>query len=320
MKKTILAAIVAFTTLGANAQNPIIHTCFSTDPAPMVYGDRVYVFTGHDEEGADFFWMNEWRLFSSADMVNWTDHGCPLAQCDLSWADDRAWAPQCIERNGKFYLYVPVHSRISRGMAIGVAVADKIEGPYKDPLGKPLFENGSWDHIDPTVMIEEDGQAYLYWGNPRLYSVKLNEDMISYNKEVGIQKVPMTEEAFAKGSHDTGTTYGEGPWFYKRNGLYYMVFAAFAEGEKRNEHLAYSTSKSPTGPWVYGGVLMNEGPCFTNHPGIADFKGHSYLFYHTDELPGGSLFHRSVCVAEFTYNADGSIKTVDKCDGVGKIE
>ena len=167
MKKTILAVILAITTLGANAQNPVIHTCFSTDPAPMVYGDRVYVFTGHDEEGADFFWMNEWRLFSSADMVNWTDHGCPLAQGDLSWADDRAWAPQCIERNGKFYLYVPVHSRISRGMAIGVAVADKIEGPYKDPLGKPLFENGSWDHIDPTVMIDADGQAYLYWGNPR---------------------------------------------------------------------------------------------------------------------------------------------------------
>ena len=167
MKKTILAIIVAVTTLSVNAQNPVIHTCFSTDPAPMVYGDRVYVFTGHDEEGADFFWMNEWRLFSSADMVNWTDHGCPLAQGDLSWADDRAWAPQCIERNGKFYLYVPVHSRISRGMAIGVAVADKIEGPYKDPLGKPLFENGSWDHIDPTVMIDADGQAYLYWGNPR---------------------------------------------------------------------------------------------------------------------------------------------------------
>ena len=88
------------------AQNPIAQTCFSTDPAPMVSGDRLYVFTGHDEENADFFWMNEWRLFSTADMVNWTDHGCPLSQCDFKWADDRSWAPQCIERNGKFYLYV----------------------------------------------------------------------------------------------------------------------------------------------------------------------------------------------------------------------
>ena len=144
--------------------------------------------------------------------------------------------------------------------------------------------------------------------------------MISYDKKAGVQKIPMTIEAFAKGSHNTGTTYGEGPWFYKRNGLYYMVYAAFAEGEKRNEHLAYSTSKSPTGPWIYGGVLMEEGPCFTNHPGIADFKGHSYLFYHTDQLPGGSLFHRSVCVAEFKYNDDGSISTIAKCDGVNKID
>ena len=98
-----------------------------------------------------------------------------------------------------------------------------------------------------------------------------------------------------------------------------MVYAAFAEG-KNIEHLAYSTSKSPTGPWVYGGVLMTDKDgVFTNHPGIADFKGHSYLFYHTGQLPGGSLFHRSVCVAEFKYNDDGSINTIEKCDGVNAI-
>ena len=98
-----------------------------------------------------------------------------------------------------------------------------------------------------------------------------------------------------------------------------MVYAAFGVG-KQNEHLAYSTSDSPTGPWKYGGVLMTEeGGVFTNHPGIADFKGHSYLFYHTGDLPGGSLFHRSVCVAEFTYNEDGTINPIPKCDGVEKI-
>ena len=130
----------------------------------------------------------------------------------------------------------------------------------------------------------------------------------------------MTEESFAKGSHDTGTSYGEGPWFYKRNGLYYMVYAAFGVG-KKDEHLAYSTSTTPTGPWKYGGVLMTEeGGVFTNHPGIADFKGHSYLFYHTGDLPGGSLFHRSVCVAEFSYNEDGTINTIPKCNGVSRIK
>ncbi|MBR5377001.1 MAG: family 43 glycosylhydrolase, partial [Lachnospiraceae bacterium] len=173
--------------------------------------------------------------------------------------------------------------------------------------------------IDPTVYIDDDGQAYLYFGNPELRYVLLNRDMVSYDKKTGIVRVPMTEDAFGKGSHDTGTSYGEGPWFYKRNGIYYMVYAAFAVGE-HDEHLAYSTSVSPTGPWTYGGVLMTtEGGVFTNHPGIAEFKGHSYLFYHTGQLPGGSLFHRSVCVAEFTYNNDGTIATISKSEGVHQI-
>ena len=216
-------------------------------------------------------------------------------------------------------MYCPVHKR-GGGVCIAVGVADTPVGPFKD-IGHPLVEEGEgdWNDIDPTVFIDDDGQAYLYFGNPELRYVLLNEDMVSYKGDV--QKIPMTVESFAKGSHMTGTSYGEGPWFYKRNGIYYMVFAGFLgeKGEKHNEYFGYSTSKSPTGTWVYGGVLMEEGPCFTNHPGVCDFKGHSYLFYHTDELPGGSLFHRSVCVAEFKYNADGSIDTVAKCKGVKGI-
>lgn len=303
--------------------NPICKTRYTADPAPLVVGDTLYLFTTHDEDELinDFYTMRDWSCFSTKDMVNWTDHGTVFSLDDIAWADDRAWAPQCWERNGKFYLYCPVHKAgKDTGMAIAVGVADRPEGPYRD-IGAPLIDEGDWNDIDPTVFVDDDGQAYLYFGNPELRYVLLNEDMVSYNKEVGIQKIPMTTEAFNEGSHYTGTSYGEGPWFYKRNGLYYMVFAGFAgkKGDKRNEHFAYSTSKSPTGPWVYGGVLMEEGPCFTNHPGICDFKGHSYLFYHTDELPGGSLFHRSVCVAEFTYNADGSIDTIDKCSEIKKI-
>ena len=302
--------------------NPICRSIYTADPAPMVYGDTLYLYTTHDEDELinNFYTMFDWKCFSTKDMVNWTDHGTIFSLDDIEWADDRAWAPQCIERNGKFYLYCPVHKK-DGGMAIAVGISDSSVGPFKD-LGYPLVDEGDWNDIDPTVFIDDDGQAYLYFGNPELRYVKLNEDMISYDETVGVGRIPMTAESFAKGSHMTGTTYGEGPWFYKRDGIYYMVYAAFAaaaEGEHRNEHFAYSTSTGPTGPWVYGGVLMEEGPCFTNHPGICDFKGHSYLFYHTDELPGGSLFHRSVCVAEFKYNTDGSIDTVAKCDGVNAI-
>ncbi len=304
-------------------KNPIESSMYTADPAPMVYGDTLYLYTTHDEDELvnDFYTMYDWYCFSTKDMVNWEKHGPIFSLDDIEWADDRAWAPQCIERNGKFYLYCPVHKK-DGGMAISVGISDCPTGPFKD-LGYPLVDEGDWNDIDPTVFIDDDGQAYLYFGNPELRYVLLNEDMISYDEKVGIQKIPMTVESFGKGSHMTGTTYGEGPWFYKRNGLYYMVYAGFkeaGEGEHVDEHLAYSTSKNPTGPWVYGGVLMTEeGGVFTNHPGIADFKGNSYLFYHTGELPGGSLFHRSVCVAQFTYNEDGSIDTIAKCDGVESV-
>lgn len=299
-------------------KNPIIKNLYTADPAPMVYGDTLYLYTTHDEDVLvnDFYTMYDWRCYSTKDMENWTDHGKIFSLDDISWADDRAWAPQCCERNGKFYLYCPVH-KTNGGMAIAVGVSDKPEGPFTD-IGYPLVDEGDWNDIDPTVFIDDDGQAYLYFGNPELRYVLLNEDMISYNEEVGIVKIPMTEEAFDKGSHMTGTSYGEGPWFYKRNGLYYMVYAGFAKDEK-NEHLAYSVSEKPTGPWKYGGQLMRQGKCFTNHPGVCDFKGHSYLFYHTDELEGGSLFHRSVCVAEFKYNEDGSIDTMEYSEGVTPI-
>lgn len=306
--------------------NPIVQSGFTTDPAPMVYGDRLYVFTGHDEDHADFFWMNDWRLFSTADMVNWQDHGTPFSQCDMTWADDRAWAPQCIERNGKFYFYVPVHSNISHGMAIGVGVADRIEGPYVDPLGKPLYEDGKWDHIDPTVMIDDDGQAYLYWGNPRLYSVKLNEDMISLAGEVQC---------------DTNVErYTEGPWIFhqrsltkaekkdKKNfdssknaawGKYFMIYAAGGVPEC----IAYSESDNPQGPWKYVGEVMaqdNATQSFTNHSGIVEFKGHNYFFYHTGWLPGGGGFGRSVSVEEFQWQPDGRLPLIKPThEGVAPI-
>ncbi|MCR5121307.1 MAG: glycoside hydrolase family 43 protein [Ruminococcus sp.] len=293
--------------MNSMTDNPIVKNIYTADPAPMVLGDTLYLYTTHDEDELvnNFYTMYDWRCFSTKDMEHWTDHGKIFSLDDIEWADDRAWAPQCIARNGKFFLYCPVHKK-DGGMAIAVGISDRPEGPFKD-LGYPLIDEGDWNDIDPTVFIDDDGQAYLYFGNPELRYVKLNEEMISFDEKTGIVKIQMTVESFAKGGHYTGTTYGEGPWFYKKNGLYYMIYAAFAEGKDHNEHLAYSTSEGPTGPWEYGGVIMEEGPCFTNHPGVCEFLGKNLLFYHTDELPGGSLFHRSVCVTEFRYGEDGSI-------------
>jgi len=308
------------------AQNPIVQTCYTTDPAPLNVGDSVmYVFTGHDEDGADFFWMQEWRLYSTRDMVNWTDLGSPLALESFSWADDRAWAAQCIERNGKFYWYICAHSKFSGGMAIGVAVADRPEGPWRDALGRPLYENGSWDHIDPTVWIDQQtGQAWLAWGNPRVYILELEPDMIHAKGDVHL--IDMTEEGFGSpvmNKREKGKkyrdSYVEGPWLMQRGDRWLLMYAAGGVPE----HIAYSSADNPLGPWHYEGEIMPLGgtDSFTNHSGVADFRGHSYFFYHTGWLPGGGGFGRSTSVEEFQYTEDGKFPTIHPTrEGVKPIQ
>jgi len=312
MRKTFLF-LLAIVALTVTAQNPIVQTWFTTDPAPLSYGDKVYVYVGHDEDKADFFWMYDWRIYSSSDMVNWTDHGTQLSLSSFSWADDRAWAAQAIERNGKFYWYICAHSRLAGGMAIGVAVSDSPTGPFHDAIGKPLFDNGSWDNIDPTVFIDDDGQAWIYWGNPRVYYAKLNKDMISFDGEV--KTLDMTEETFGgpvlsqreKGKQYKDS-YVEGPWIMKREGLYYLLYAAGGVPE----HISYSTAPSPDGPWTYRGPIMplEDTRSFTNHCGIAEHKGHNYFFYHTGKLPSGGGYGRSVAIEEFLFNPDGSFPLI----------
>ncbi|MFI6162426.1 family 43 glycosylhydrolase [Micromonospora haikouensis] len=288
----------------AHADNPIVQTIYTADPAPLVHNGRVYLYTGHDEDGSTYFTMKDWRVFSSADMVNWTDHGSPMSLATFAWAESDAWAGHVVARNNKFYWYVPVKQR-GGGMVIGVGVADSPTGPFRDAIGRPLVGNGE---IDPNVMIDDDGQAYLYWGNPNLWYVKLNQDMISYSGSP--TKIPLTTAGFGtrNGNASRPTLYEEGPWVYKRNGLYYNVFAAECCGE----FIAYSTAPGPTGPWTYRGTVMpRQGSSFTNHPGVIDFNGGSYFFYHNGALPGGGGFTRSVAVEKFSYNSDGTIPSMN---------
>jgi len=291
LRTTIAALSLGFATFvpsPCRADNPIVQTNYTADPAPVVYGDRLYLYTSHDEDATvdNFYTMNDWRVYSTVDMVNWTDHGSPGGYKTFSWGTDNAWAPQGISRNGKYYLFVPINN--NTGAKIGVGVADSPAGPIKDPLGKALAAMDS-GNIDPTVFIDDDDQAYMYWGNGTLRYVKLNSDMISYSG--GITNVSLSG-------------FVEGPWFYKRQSLYYMVYAASGTG---TEKLSYATSNGPTGPWTTRGDIMPSGTTYTNHPGVIDYKGHSYFFYHNSTLPGGSDFKRSVCVEEFMYGSDGSI-------------
>lgn len=302
-----LALIAALSlTQPSLAENPIIQTNFTADPAPLVHDDVVYLYTSHDEDDANGFRMLDWRLYTSTDMVNWTDKGVVASLKTFPWAvqENDAWAIQVVERNGKFYLYAPISAHGAPKNVIAVAVADKPEGPFKDALGKPLIAPGD-GYIDPTVWVDDDGQAYLYWGNPNLWYVKLNKDMTSYSGD--ITKVDSKP-----------ANYQEGPWFYKHKSKYYLAYASTC----CPEGIGYVMADKPTGPWTYNGDIMDHNQGSTgNHPGIIDYKGKSYVFGFNYRLNFAEtpIHHerRSITVAELNYNPDGTIPMLPWWDQVG---
>lgn len=281
--------------------NPIIQNKFTADAAAIVYKDEVYLYAGHDEAPNDFnfYKMNEWLVYSSSDMVTWTEHNVPLKTSDFSWALGDAWASQVIEQNGKFYWYVTVSHASIEGKAIGVAVADSPIGPFKDAIGKALITNDmtkhtdiSWDDIDPSVIIDDDGQAYLFWGNTVCHYAKLKENMLELDGPIETIDLPNFTEA---------------PWIHKKGEWYYLSYAY-----QFPEKIAYAMSKSITGPWEFKGIL-NEvaGNSNTNHQAIIEFKGKDYFIYHNGSIqPNGGSFRRSICIDNLYYNEDGTMKRI----------
>ena len=293
--------------------NPLVRDKFTADPAPMVHDGRLYLYVGHDEfyEGQDSasggkeFNITEWLCYSTDDMKNWTDHGTVLRPTDFKWAVGEAWASQVVEKDGKFYYYTTVQGGEPYvGKAVGVAVADSPVGPFVDAIGKPLVSDdmtdngkrGWWNDIDPTVLIDGD-DAWLCWGNGTCFLAKLKPDMIELDGEIKVLDVP---------------NYVEGPWLHKRNGIYYLTYASFGKGR---ETISYATAPSMDGPWTPQGELTGMAEnSFTIHPGIIEFKGQPYLFYHNAvlELDGhkGAIGRRSVCVDSLSYSEDGMMNYV----------
>jgi arabinoxylan arabinofuranohydrolase len=285
----------------AHALNPIITDVYTADPTALVDGNRVYLYVGRDEAaaGATDYNMNEWRIYSSCNMVKWKYHSA-IRYNIFSWARGHAWASHIIKRGSKYYFYATVDHKTIPGHAIGVAVSDSPTGPFRDALGRALITNPMtkqtdipWDDIDPAVFIDTNGQAYLYWGNTFLKYAKLKSNMIELDGGIGTFNINLFTEA---------------PWVHKRGSTYYLSYA-----HNFPEDIAYSTGPSPTGPWTYRGVIMNvNSNVRTIHQAPIDFNGKSYMFYHSARLPGGGEYRRAVAVDEMKYNADGTIKPVAK--------
>ena len=308
----LVSAVSAIPSLAADApgSNPIVRDKFTADPAPLVVGNTLYLYVDHDEaKDGEMFNMREWLVYSTKDMKHWKSYPPILHVSDLKWAKKDAWAPQAIEKNGKFYLYVPVeHDDTHPGKAIGVTVSDSPTGPFKDARGTPLITNEmtpkgkhSWEDIDPTVLTDTDKTTWIAWGNRECYIAKLKPNMIELDGP--IQEI-------------TPPFYVEGPWLHKRGNLYYLTYASMdPSGKPGDEHVSYATAPAITGPWTFRGELTGAAKnSFTIHPGIAEFKGNWYLFLHNAALTignqKGALGRRAVNVEHLYYNADGTMKPV----------
>ncbi|MBK6286007.1 MAG: family 43 glycosylhydrolase [Draconibacterium sp.] len=311
-----VAAIIGINSL--SAQNPIIRDQFTADPSARIFNGKIYLFPSHDikaPEGKnlrkDWFCMADYHVFSSDNLTDWTDHGVIVSQEKVPWVDSTTysmWAPDCIERNGKYYFYFPANKNIAgpngrKGFGIGVAVADKPEGPYI-PQPEPI--QGIFG-IDPNILIDKDGQAYIYYSMGNIFVAKLKENMLELDSEpVAIPDLP------SKGLK-------EGPWTFERNGIYYLTFPHV---ENKIERLEYAMGNSPMGPFKMTGVIMDESPlnCWTNHQSFIEKDGQWYLFYHQNEMSPKFDKNRSACIDSMFFNADGTIQKVTPTfRGVGLI-
>ncbi len=290
----LLAILLASATALVYAANPIITNRFIADPSAHVFNNRVYIYMTDDQTNSGADWdSKDWRAYSSTDLVNWTDHGQIFAiGGGFSWASIKAWAPAAAQRNGFYYLYLPVDQT-----KIGVARSTSPSSGFVDARGTPLIDkardaNAGDEPIDPMVFIDDDGQAYMYFGTRAPKVVKLNTDMISTSGSILNLSV-------------SGNNYAEAPWLIKRNGVYYFSYSTGWPGQ-----IAYATGTSPLGPFTYKGVALDYVNINTNHEAIINYNSQWFMVYHKNALPGGGNFKRSVVIDCMYFNADGSIPTV----------
>jgi hypothetical protein len=327
MKQLFFFALMAFP-LTVAAQNPIIRDQFTADPTARVFNNKVYLYPSHDikppkGQRQDWFCMADYHVFSSTNLTDWTDHGMIVSQEMVPWGNPEGysmWAPECVTKGGKYYFYFPNGPKSGRGFAIGVATADRPEGPFT--LEPEPIKGVSG--IDPCVLVDNDGQAYIYWSGMGIRGAKLKANMKELDGELQEVRMPRREGApemppmKVGGEEMKGLPEGfkEGPYAFRRGDWYYLTFP-WVRGSKENganptETLAYAMSKSPLGPWDFKGIIMAEhaNSCWTNHHSIIEYKGRWYLFYHHNDFSPRDDKRRSACIEYISFNNDGTIQEV----------
>ena len=322
MKKICLSLLMSVP-LVSMAQNPIIRDQFTADPTARVFNNKVYLYPSHDimppaGQRQDWFCMEDYHVFSSENLTDWTDHGVIVTQNKVPWVKPNSysmWAPDCVYKDGKYYFYFPSNPASGMGFGIGVAVADSPEGPFI-PEPEPIKGiNG----IDPCVLLASDGNAYIFWGAGRC--AKLKPNMKELADDTPTEKVKWGDREFEmKGVNclkGLPSRQAEGPFAFEYNGNYYLTYPYV---RNNTEVLGYAMSKNPMGPYEYKGLIMpeHENGCWTNHHSIINYKGQWYLFYHQNAFSPKDDKRRSVQIDRLYFNPDGTIQEVKKTmRGVG---
>lgn len=320
----ILLSLLAVATLSVSAQNPIVRNQFTADPTARVFNGRVYLYPSHDipapssvskiagHQASEWFCMADYHVFSSDNLTDWQDHGVIVSQEQVPWGKPDAysmWAPDCVEKGGKYYFYFPNAPKSGRGFAIGVATADSPTGPFRiaaEPIRGVMG-------IDPCVLVDTDGTAYLYWSGMGIRGARLKDNMTELDGELETVTFPQGGTMQVGGQQMQGLPDGfkEGPFAFRRGDWYYLTFP-WVRKEKGTETLAYAMSRSPLGPWDFKGVFMAEhaDSCWTNHHSFVEYQGQWYLFYHHNDYSPLVDKRRSACVERVTFRKDGTIQEV----------
>ena len=314
---------------------PLVTNMYTADPSAHVFDGKLYIYPSHDLDhnnpetnDGDQFDMEDYHVFSMENMQSFPiDHGEVLNVKNVPWATKQMWAPDAAYKNGTYYLYFPARDK-DHIFRIGVATGKSPTGPF---VAEPNYIEGSFS-IDPCVFVDDDGQAYMYFGGlwggqlekwktgefdpdgteprsnepalgPRV--AKLSGDMLSFDGPVQeISIIDKYDAPLLAGENDK--RFFEASWMHKYNGVYYF---SYSTGD--THYIAYATGSSPTGPFTFKGYILKPVLGWTTHHSIVAFQGKWYLFYHDSTLSGGVTHKRNMKVTELIYNEDGTIQTID---------
>ncbi|MGY6647692.1 family 43 glycosylhydrolase [Wenyingzhuangia sp. IMCC45574] len=293
-----------------SAQKPLLNHVYAADPSAHVWpndNNTLWLYTSHDEPGTNTHkTMFSYHAFSTKDLVNWVDHGRILSVDDVAWASTMAWATDAAYWKGKYYLVYCMKERATGTTRTGLAVSDLPQGPFKDAGYIVGVDFGQ----DPSLFVDDNGKAYLYWGaGSKCYGAQLNDDLHSIKKNTLVNLTKQLFEVF------------EGPWVHRYKGKYYLSYPGLPN-KKWPENMYYATADKPLGPYTFQKIYIPEfkGKSPTNHGSIIQWKDKWIAFHHSSDLSNGNGTCRNLLADWLTYDKDGNIKTIDNPKGLGLAE